>query len=317
MTGTAQTVTPRLRSRVPWRAIVAAAVVAAAVVGMAGALRGHGAELKRLLTSPGVLAALGLAVLVMLASAVLAMVAWRGILAALGSRLPWLTSTRIYFVTLLGAYLPGPFWPAITGVHLGRRAGVPATRMATGYLLSIVVYLLCAAPVAAILLPFTPNIDVWSIVAPIGIAGILYWRPRLIIDLGVYLARLLRRDPPAVEGKPEKELRRSMLIQTVSWLVSGVHLWIIAIALGAAPGRSLPITIGAFAFATAAGALVIFTPDGAGVRELLLTGVLSLVLPLPQAITAALASRVCCVIADALGAAGGLALTQRSWRRQP
>lgn len=288
--------------RFTWRTLAAAVFVVAAVLGMAGALRGHGEQLRRLLSSGPMLGGLAVAIVVMLASAVPAMLAWRSILAALGTRLEVRTSARIYFLTLLGVYLPGPFWPALTGVHLGRRAGVPAARMAGGYLLSIVVYLVSAAPVAALLLPFGPAMSGWALVLPIAIGALLYWRPRLIVVAGAWVARVARREPPSIATGSETRFRGAMLQQMLSWLVSGVHLWVLAVAVGAPAVRSLPICIGAFAFATAAGALVVIAPDGVGVRELLLTGALVLVLPLPEAITVALASRVCGVAADALGA---------------
>jgi hypothetical protein len=47
-----------------------------------------------------------------------------------------------------------------------------------------------------------------------------------------------------------------------------------------------------------------------------MTGALALVLPLPQAVIVALASRVCCVTADGLGAFLGWASTRRHWQAQ-
>ncbi|OON32009.1 hypothetical protein BSA16_07950, partial [Micromonospora sp. Rc5] len=64
--------------------------------------------------------------------------------------------------------------------------------------------------------------------------------------------------------------------------------------------------VGAFALATTAGTFAIFVPDGAGVREVLVVAALSTVLPLPAAVTAAVASRVLSTLAEVLTA--GLAL---------
>ncbi|MFI0228324.1 endonuclease/exonuclease/phosphatase family protein [Streptomyces sp. NPDC017086] len=59
--------------------------------------------------------------------------------------------------------------------------------------------------------------------------------------------------------------------------------------------RSLSLSIGAFSLAAVSGMLVIFLPDGAVVRELLMAGVLVRVLPVTAAATAAIASRALCL----------------------
>ncbi len=49
-----------------------------------------------------------------------------------------------------------------------------------------------------------------------------------------------------------------------------LHLWVIAVLLGAPPLLSLPVCVGGFALATVAGSLAFVLPDGWGARELVL-----------------------------------------------
>ncbi|GAA2837427.1 hypothetical protein GCM10020220_027940 [Nonomuraea rubra] len=57
----------------------------------------------------------------------------------------------------------------------------------------------------------------------------------------------------------------------------GLHLWPLAIAMGAPPSRSLLLCVGAFTLATSIGIAAVFIPDGIGVREAVLTATLSVV----------------------------------------
>lgn len=290
--------------------LLAVAFLSAAAVGLFVAMRGHTGTIAQLLSRPGVWWWLAAAVLVNVVGLVLVMENWRGVLAGLGSRLPARTGARIYFVALLGTYVPGPFLAAVAGVHLGRRVGVPPRRMVTAYLVATMITVLTAAPVAALVGPALLGADaLW--LAPLALlAVVVWWRPALVFRLADRAAALLRR-PPVVSVATPGPVRRAVLCAVMSWLVGGLHLWFVAMALGAAAGPSLPLCVGAFALATAAGVAVLVLPDGAGVRELVLLGTLSLVLPVSQAGAAALASRVSCVAAQLL-AAGVAVLLHRS-----
>jgi uncharacterized membrane protein YbhN (UPF0104 family) len=56
------------------------------------------------------------------------MLAWRAVLADLGSPLPLGPAARVSFVGQLGKYLPGALWAPAAHVELGHDAGVPRSR---------------------------------------------------------------------------------------------------------------------------------------------------------------------------------------------
>ena len=293
------------------RALAVAFLVAAGVA-LFVALRGHAGQIVDLLSRPGARWWLVASVLVNVVGLVLVMESWRLVLAGLGSTVAPRPGARIYFVALLGTYLPGPFLSAVAGVQMGRREGVPPRRMVTAYLVSTLLTVLTAAPVAALVGPAVLGAQaLW--LAPLALlAAVIWWRPALLFTVADRAARLLRR-PPVVATPRPGPVRHAVVCAVMSWLVGGLHLWFVAVALGAPAGPSLPLCVGAFALATAAGVVVLVLPDGAGVRELVLLGTLSLVLPVSQAGAAALGSRVSCVVAQLL-AAGGAALLHRTPR---
>jgi uncharacterized membrane protein YbhN (UPF0104 family) len=57
------------------------------------------------------------------------MLAWRAILADLGSSLPFRAAARISFVAQLGKYVPGAVWAFAAQVEIGHDLGVPRRRV--------------------------------------------------------------------------------------------------------------------------------------------------------------------------------------------
>jgi glycosyl transferase family 2/lysylphosphatidylglycerol synthase-like protein len=259
-------------------------VIVAALVGVGFALRRDGPAALTALTRPGALPLLGAAVAANLAGLLVGMVAWR-VLVPVGG----LVAARIFFLGQLGKYLPGRVWGVVTHVDLGGRAGVPAERMVTAYLVSIGLTILSGAGVGLLAAP-----GAWIALPALAFVACLVW-PGLLNRPIAVAARLLKREITPV---PAGRLRLALGLAVLSWLVSGLHLWAIAVALGAEPGRSAAVAVGAFALATVAGSLSVITPDGWGVREFALTAALATVLPLSVAGLAAIASRLVCVLVE-------------------
>ncbi len=136
-----------------------------------------------------------------------------------------------------------------------------------------------------------------------------------VINLGICTAaRVLRRPAPTFAAS-RSGLRRAIVTQSLSWIISGHHLWLLAVVAGAPPGRAYPLCVAGFALATVAGLVVMVAPDGIGVREGVLALALATVLPLPLAGTVVLASRIVSVLSDVVVGAGGLLLAEYLHRR--
>jgi uncharacterized membrane protein YbhN (UPF0104 family) len=94
-----------------------------------------------------------------------------------------------------------------------------------------------------------------------------------------------------------------MAWSVISWLFYGLQIWILAIRLGAPPGKTALLAVGAFAFAWSVGFVVVFAPAGAGIRDVLLLVLLGPVLRAPDAAAVVLVSRALTTIADLVCAA--------------
>jgi len=300
------------RTRQVVRTVLVTSFLVAVGIAAAGVVIGHTEEMAELLGRTETRWYLALALTSLIASLLLGVQTWRKVLAALGSPLGFTDGARVCFAAIAGTYLPGPWWQAMAAAHIGRRTGIAARRVVAGYLLVAVVNLLSATTVGLLVAPLVVGANWAWLAVPLMVGGYVVWRPASVLRLTDRAARMLRRGPLVEQAAPGG-IRQAMLFQSTAWLIGGLHLWLLAVALGAPPAETLSIGVGAYALASAAGALTLVLPDGAGVRELVIIVALSSVLPVPVATLAAIGSRLCVIAAQALCACG-LALVV--WSRQ-
>jgi glycosyltransferase 2 family protein len=244
------------------------------------------------------------ALVAVLAGLLCTMQLWRGLLAALGSPLPMSAGARIFFVGQLGKYIPGSMWSVLAQMDLARAYRVPRRRSGTVALLTMLISLcagLLAALVALPLLggPATAGYRWVFLFAPALLACL---HPRVVNPLVDRLLRLARRQP-LERPLTGRAVAAALAWALVSWIMYGLHVWLLAVRLGASPAHALPLAIGGFAFAWSVGFLTVFAPAGAGIREVLLIATLAPVLNVGRATVVALVSRVLMTAGDLLLAA--------------
>lgn len=247
--------------------------------------------------------------------------AWREVLAALGSPLPLPAVPPVFFVAQIGKYLPGAVWPYLAQVRLGRRYGIAAGRSAAASVLFVVAHCATGGAVAAAVLPWvSPEVTRrfwWALAFAPLLLVVLH--PRLLLPLLRAAHRLTRR------GEAPERLLGTRLAAALGWLLVvwacyGASLYLLlapvadhrplteaALALG---GYALAWTVG---FAAAA-VLVVAAPAGLGFREVALIALLAPVSSAAAATAVALVSRVAQTVGDALWALFGALLAGRSSR---
>ena len=245
------------------------------------------------------------------------MLSWNALLSGLGSRLPVPVAANVVFVGQLGKYLPGSLWPVIAQMEIAAAHKVPRHRTGIASVLTMLVALLSGLLVAAAIMPFTGGSTPYKLtfLAAPFLALSLY--PK-VLNWG--FARLLKlaRRPPLEQPLRARAIGASLAWSFATWLCYGLHIWILVErAPGGAPaGRALALSIGAFAFAWCAGFVVIPTPAGAGVREVVLIATLGAVLPAGgAALAVALVSRGVTAVADLVTAGAATAYYRRDKRR--
>ncbi|RCV55719.1 hypothetical protein DEF23_10045 [Marinitenerispora sediminis] len=233
------------------------------------------------------------------------MMAWRALLADLGSPLPVLVAARIMFVGQLGKYVPGSVWAFVAQVELAKDRAVARRRGLAATVLAVLVTLTVNLVVAAVTLPLASGAAArewwWALaLAPVLLAAL---HPRVVTRVLGLLSRWSRRDGGA---EPERVSGRGMAAaigwSAVAWVPLAVHVWALVAGTGGAGSAALPAAAGAYALAWTLGVLVVVAPAGLGVRELVLVVGLAPVLEPGAALVVATLSRLLMTAADLLWA---------------
>jgi glycosyltransferase 2 family protein len=255
------------------------------------------------------------AALAALAGAGCFMLAWREMLADLGSRLPVPATIRAMFVAQLAKYLPGAVWAFAAQVELSNDYQVPRRRGATSVVTALAVVLAVALLTAAVALPLTSASAArqywWAFVLTPLILICLY-PPVLgrLLDKALTMARQL-----PLERRPSaRGLARTLGWTALGWLLWGLQAWLL---IGDMTGRGahvLLLSVGAYALAWSAGLLLVIFPGGIGPRELALIAALAPVMPRGAALVVALVSRVVMTGSDLAWGSAGILIGRRTRR---
>lgn len=244
------------------------------------------------------------------------LMAWRALLADEGHKLSPLAAGRIFFVGQLGKYLPGSVWSIVLQMELGKRAGVPRGRAFTTSLAWIGLSLSTALVVGVFGFPILVQkhaTEVWIMLAVLPFA-LVASAPPILTRLVNLVLRVMRKGPLPKPLSWNGVLKSSAWLIT-TWIFFGLHLWLLANALGAPGIGGVTRCIGGFALAMAAGVLFIFAPSGAGVREALIVSALAPVMSTGEALGIAVVSRAIFILADVLSAGGAAISGMRELRR--
>ncbi|TDQ51930.1 lysylphosphatidylglycerol synthase transmembrane domain-containing protein [Actinorugispora endophytica] len=250
------------------------------------------------------------------------MMAWRALLADLGSPLDVPVAARIMFVGQLGKYLPGSVWAFVAQVELARDLQVPRRRGITATVLAVAVTLTVNLLVAAVTLPLSSAEAAqrwwWVLACAPLLAAALH--PRVVTWLLHLALRLTGRSRDVPDEELERISGRGMAASVgwtlAAWVPMGLHVWSLAAGVGGGPG-SLPIAMGAYALAWTLGVVVVLAPAGLGVREVVLVAALAPVLDPGSALVVAALSRLVMTAADVLWALLALGRVRVGDRSRP
>jgi hypothetical protein len=236
------------------------------------------------------------------------MMAWRVILADLGSPLPVLVAARVTFISQLGKYLPGAVWSFAAHVELGHDYQVPRRRGAASVMVALAVTVGVGLLIAAVALPLASPAMARKyllVLAAVPVIAVAL-APPVLYRLLNFALRLIRQQP-LEQPVSWRGLATALAWTTLGWLLLGVQAWTLLHEVAANGGHSLLLALGAYAFACSAALLLVVFPNGIGAREALLVAALAPVLPGAQALAVALVARVITTVSDL--AWGALAMT--------
>ncbi len=243
------------------------------------------------------------------------MLAWRAVLADLGSRLSVSSTIRVMFVAQLAKYLPGAVWSFAAQVELGNDCKVSRRRGATSVVIGLAVVLAVALLTAAVALSLTSGSaarQYWWAIALTPLILVCLFPPVLgrLLDKALTLVRQL----PLEQRPSARGLARTVGWTALGWMFWGLQAWLLVGDMTGRGSHVLLLAIGAYALAWSAGILVVIFPSGIGPRELALIAALAPVMPRGAALVVALVSRVIMTGSDLAWGGVGIVIGRRTRR---
>lgn len=236
--------------------------------------------------------------------------AWQHALGALEQPIPAFDAARCYLVGQLGKYLPGSVWAFVLQTELVRRAGVSRAAGFTAVLVTVGLSTTSALVVGLLGLPALFQVSTVAAVAVIALVPIalVCAYPSVLTHLVNLALKILRR-PPLNAPLTVRKIGLALGWCGASWVLYGIHLWILASSTAGFHFGGLVQCVGALALGMCAGVLVVVVPSGIGVREAVIVAALSPFMDAGVALGLALASRLvftlCEVLAGVVAALSG------------
>lgn len=237
-----------------------------------------------------------------------AAIAWLQTLAGFGQTVPIWVGLHAYFLGHLGKYVPGKAMVIV--LRVGRLAplGIEIKPTVVAIFVETLTSIAVGAIVGSIFLFLSPEFPPrWMILAaaiciPCSMLLLLPHTFRAI--LAILAKSKIGRMPRSVSDA----FTRNMMIRTCSWmalgwLIHGTAGWLVLAGIQSTPGLSTFQAWAACVSAVSLGAVVGFAsmlPGGAVIRELVITWLLSSIVPQPIALFAAIAFRIANLIAEFL-----------------
>jgi uncharacterized membrane protein YbhN (UPF0104 family) len=227
---------------------------------------------------------------------------WHLVVRRMIGRFPVHADLLSWMSSLLGKYLPGKVFLLFGRVYFYRGSGATTGQVSLCFLIEA-----CCSGLATLLV-FGSAVT-WQRTAALGVLKPVMAAVAAVLLIATHPA-VLRAGINAVlrlAKRPELEIRLRWrdvlgwtLLLSVNWLILGAGFYLLLRAIIDVPPTLYLFVTGAFAVAGIVGVLVLFAPSGIGVREGVMTFVLSAVLPAGVAAVAAILARVWMTLAEAL-----------------
>ncbi|MDQ4106273.1 MAG: lysylphosphatidylglycerol synthase domain-containing protein [Actinomycetota bacterium] len=217
---------------------------------------------------------------------------WRLIMRSFGDPLGRSESAAIWFLSILGRYVPGNVAMVAGRIGMCRRRGIPASTTFASLVYENALILISALLLAAL--------------APVGL---LLLHPAVFRRLANGALRRLNRGP--LEATlPLGRVLVLLLYYLGGWLLIGLAFAALTASVTTVDPADLPLLVGGYAFAWEVGFLSFITPSGLGVKEFALLAILLLVLPTPVAAAVVVLSRLWQTLAEVATASAVWALSR-------
>ena len=230
---------------------------------------------------------------------------WKRILFFLGINLSYLDAFKICSLSALAKYIPGKIWNLLGRVYLARNNNIPENIVITSQ--GIEMILMFFSGVIIFLFSLFLGLDNYLIKKTIWILAfipflILLLYPPIMQIIINFCSKIFHFRQFVVNLK-FYNIIETILLFMFFWIFSGTAFFFLIRSLIVIPKILLPVIIGIYSISSIMGSFSFLTPAGLGVKEGVLSLLLSFYIPLSIAILVSLLERVLTIVIELFRAA--------------
>lgn len=249
---------------------------------------------------------LGASTLVFIAVLAAGVRIWSSVLRRFGATIAYRDLARIWFLSSLGRYIPGKVWQFVGVAEMSRAARIPALLGITSLLVYMGFQVLAAGLVSIYLLPtaaagrLADLVPLLRACAPVLLVAA---HPRVLNGVISSMARLMKR-PLAPWGGSWLDGLTLVAASGMLWVGFGVAFHLFVGSLADVPPDRFGAMTAVYALSFLAGYLAVVAPAGLGAKDGAMALLLSVSLPTPIGVAAALAiaARIWSIVGDVVPA---------------
>lgn len=238
---------------------------------------------------------------------------WHRIVTRSIAELPWPTNVACWLASALGKYVPGKVFLFLGRVYVYQRRGASVGLVALGFVLEMAALFIATALLFMLgtLTAHTPGPAWLPWLAIGGAAAATAGVHPAMLGLALRIAARFGRVMTPPRPPRLRDTLGDVLHMLGCWLVLGTGLWLIARTLVPLPITAMLELTGGFALAGVAGIAVLVAPSGVGVREGMMTLLLSPLLGPGVAAAFAIVTRLWMTVAEVGAALAGMWLLRQ------
>ena len=219
---------------------------------------------------------------------------WKLILKELGVSLPFLKGLKIIFYSQLGKYLPGKIWTFAGRMYLCQKIGIPNRKSFLSMVLEMGLMIISGILIFVISLLFSSrfrmDINPFLLVT-VAVLILIIIHPKILLRIINFFLRLIKKEQVRIELN-FSQICMIMAYYCIIWFCFGIAFYFLINSVTFITPSKIPIITGSFAISSTIGVMALFAPAGLGVREGILSLLLSNFFPLSLAILLSFLCRI-------------------------
>jgi len=201
---------------------------------------------------------------------------WKLILRNIDVSLPFLKGLKIIFYSLLGKYLPGKIWTWAGRLYFCQQLGIAPSKTFLSIVLELVLITTSGILIFLVAILNTSEFKIHAnpvFLIIVVIVCFIIIHPKILMRGMNFFLRLMKKESIRVDLN-FYQISGMMGYYCITWFCFGTAFYFLINSVTFIEPSKIPILAGSFAVSSLIGAMALFAPSGLGLRE----GILSLLL---------------------------------------